>query len=474
MINEQLENSLGFDIRVDYVCAALEKDIGKRPFVGFLGGNIVAGDPFIRTRQVIEVNTSELIAELDAHAGKYKGPAKDLCAHFVLSLATGENLPRKDLLECARYYMKSMGYGNGSKWFATVHYDTDNTHVHIVACRAHMKHSEVSPEGRPRPPQFSIVKDSNSYQKGWEACRELEKKFNLQVVANPDECFAKNGDLFRKSTDQEKVLRGIIGDVWKEGAPKTFSDLVSRLNKRGVLVKIAMEGTNPNLIKGIYYQLDRPDGRPMSGTDVKGTKYTLPALIRHGVNYNPGRDNLILGISPGAYTLVNNPAPKAPSYSHAGSKDALTRVYVKIPTGNKRVTSYVKNRGRTFGIYANTSSYLGFNVRYSLNLRKKTKAEVEAEIETERVIRMMNALIKLMKNALRDFFEDLEVQFEDLSSDSDLTETALRLNVPVTVDEQDGFTQHCEMEDAIEDQMGKQISYIRGILKNEHEHVLER
>lgn len=474
MINEQLENSESFSIRVDYVCAALEKDISKRPFVGFLGGNIVAGDPFIRTEQGIDVDTSELIAELDVHAAKYKGPAKDLCAHFVLSLATGENLPRKDLLESARHYMKSMGYGNGSKWFATVHYDTDNVHIHIVACRAHMKHSDVSPDGRPRPPQFSVVKDSNSYQKGWEACRELEKRFNLQVVANPDECFAKNGDIFRKSTDQEKILRGVIGDIWKESIPKTFSELVARLNERGVLVKISMEEGNSNLIKGIYYQLDRPGGRPISGTAVKSTVYTFPALMRHGVNYNPSRDNAILRISPGAYTLVNNPTPKVPSYSHAGSKYALTRVYVKIPAGNKRVTSYVKNRGRTFGIYANTSSYLGFNVRSSLNLRKKTKAEVEAEIETERVVRMMNALLKLMKNALRDFFEGLEVQFEDLSSDSDLTETAVRLNVPGAVDEDDGLAQHCEMEDAIEEQVGKQLSYISSILKNEREHELER
>ena len=470
MINEQMQNSEGFVNRVDYVCANVEKDIDKRPFVHFLGGNIVAGDPFIRYtnalgEQVVDVDTAALIGEMDAHAAKYKGQSKELCAHFVLSLATGESLSRRDLLESARHYMKSMGYGNGSKWFAVEHQDTDNIHIHIVACRAQMVHSDVSPDGRPRPPQFSVVKDSNSYQKGWEACREIEQKFGLQVVENPEQCFGKNGDSFKRGIDQSKILRGIIGDVWKEGKPKTFSDLILRLNGRGVMVQGVTEIATDGLVKGILFRLDRSGGRWISGSKLKATRLTFDKLIeKEGINYLPSRDNALLGLPPNAYTLVKNAAANPPS-AFSGSYSTLLRAYVKIPEKNKRIAAYVKNKGRAYGVYSDSDGmYLGFNSRLNINFCKKTKAQVEAEIEAERIAKLVLSLMKMVKSALNDIFRGFIIQVEMYEPQDELTDTALRLKVPVTLDAASTFEQHSEMEAAVDEQVAKQMSHLASVL----------
>lgn len=466
MINAQLEYSENSENRVSYIFAELEKDREKRPFVEFLGGNIIANDPFIRNMnsdgtESVEVDTSPIANELNGHAGKYKGSSKQLFAHYVLSLAEGESLGKKELLDCAKHYMQAMGYGKGAKWVASVHNDTDNQHIHIVACRAQMIHGDVAPNGKPRPPQFSIVSDSNGYKKGWEACRELELKYNLKIVENPDQCFAKNGDLFRKASDQAKILRGIFGDLWKEGKPKTFSDLVMALNERGVLTQVKTEPNNPDHIKGILFKLNRPDGRWISGSKLKATRYTFDQLIlKEGLNYNPARDNALLGLPPTAYTLIQNAKSTMPTYQEAGSMTAFRRVYVKLPPNNARIRSYVKNRGRLFGLYADSdSSYLGFNASFHLRLRKKSKSEVEIEIEAERIARIMKMMLDIIRRTIYDFFGGLEIEFEEMAPSNELPDTALRLNVPVMLDLPESDLEDV-MELDVEDELQKHTKYL--------------
>jgi hypothetical protein len=471
MINEQLEYSETSENRVSYIFAEFEKDREKRPFVEFLGGNIIANDPFIRSMnsdgtESVEVDTSPIANELNGHAGKYKGSSKQLFAHYVLSLAAGESLGKNELLDCAKHYMQAMGYGKGGKWVASVHNDTDNQHIHIVACRAQMIHGDVAPNGKPRPPQFSIVSDSNGYKKGWEACRELEVKYKLKVVENPDQCFGKNGDLFRKGSDQAKILRGIFGDLWKEGKPKTFSALVMALNERGVATQVKTEPNNPDHIKGIMFRLNRPDGRWISGSKLKATRYTFDQLIlKEGINYNPARDNAMLGLPPTAYTLVQNPKSTMPTYQEAGSMTAFRRVYVKLQPNNARIRSYVKNRGRLFGLYADSgSSYLGFNASFHLRLRKKSKSEFEIEIEAERVARIMKMMLTIIKRAIDDFFDGLEVEFDEMAPSNELPDTAYRLNVPVMLDlPEDDMSDVMELD--ADEEVRKQMKYLAILCK---------
>ncbi|SDI76151.1 relaxase/mobilization nuclease domain-containing protein [Pseudomonas panipatensis] len=481
MIGEQLKKSKGFFQRVDYVCASLERDKEKRPFVQFLGGNIISGDPFTRYtneagEQVVDVGTSNLIFELENHAAKYKGQSEELCVHFVLSLAPGETLGQKDLLESARHYMNALGYGKGSKWFSVVHYDTDSIHVHIVACRAQMIHSDMSPDGRSRPPKFSVVKDSNSYQKGWEACREIEQRFGLQVVDNPDECFGKDGDLFKRGSDQSKILRGIIGDVWKEGKPKTFSDLVMRLNQKGVSVQALTESKTDGLIKGVLFKLDRPDGRWISGSKLKATRLTFDKLIeKEGINYSPARDNALLGLPTHAYTLVRNVTPTVPVATASNSHSALMRVYVNIPSNSNRLSSFVKNKGRMYGVFSDGSGmYLGFNAIFKLNFTSKTKKEAKEAIEAEQLARLIKSLVKMVRDALDELFYLLLVKVEIIESDFLLTDTALRLNIPVVLDSETLFEQHSCMEDAVDRQVESQMLYLSNILLPNNQPALER
>jgi hypothetical protein len=471
MINEQLEYSKTSENRVSYIFAELEKDREKRPFVEFLGGNIIAKDPFIRSidsdgTESVEVDTSPIASELNGHAGKYKGSSKQLFAHYVLSLAEGESLGKKELLDCAKHYMQAMGYGNGAKWVASVHNDTDNQHIHIIACRAQLLHGDVAPNGKPRPPQFSIVSDSNGYKKGWEACRELEAKHNLKVVENPDQCFGRNGDLFRKGNDQAKILRGIFGDLWKQDKPQTFSELVLKLGERGVRTQIKTEPNNPFHIKGIMFKLNRKDGRWISGSKLKATRFTFDQLIlKEGINYNPSRDNTMLGLPPTAYTLVQNAKSAMPSYQEAGSMTAFRRVYVKLLPNSARIRSYVKNRGRLFGLYADSgSSYLGFNASFHLRLRKKSKSEVEIEIEAERIAKIMKMMLAIIRRAIDDFFDGLEIEFEEMAPSNELPDTALRLNVPVMLDLPEGDLEDV-MELDVEDELQKQMKYLAILCK---------
>lgn len=472
MINEQLEYSETSENRVSYIFAELEKDREKRPFVEFLGGNIISNDPFIRSMnsdgtESVEVDTSTIANELNDHAGKYKGSSKQLFAHYVLSLAEGESLGKKELLDCAKHYMQAMGYGKGAKWVASVHNDTDNQHIHIVACRAQLIHGDVAPNGKPRAPQFSIVSDSNGYKKGLEACRELEAKYKLKVVENPDQCFGKNGDIFKKGNDQAKILRGIFGDLWKQDKPKTFSELVLKLNERGVLTQVKTEPNNPDHIKGVMFKLNRPDGRWISGSKLKATRLTFDQLIlKEGINYNPARDNAMLGLQPTAYTLVQNAKHAMPTYQEAGSMTALRRVYVKLLPNNARIRSYVKNRGRLFGLYADSgSSYLGFNTSFHLRLRKKSKSEVEIEIEAERVSRIMKLMLALIKRAIDDFFDGLHIEFEEVTPSNELPDTAYRLNVPVMLDmNEDDMSDVMELD--IEEEVQKKMKYLASLCKD--------
>jgi len=471
MIGEQFDYSETSEYRVSYIFAEPEKDRDKRPFVEFLGGNLIAGDPFVRSvnndgTENVEVDTSQIAAEMNGHANKYKGTSKQLFAHYMLSLAPGESLNKKELLNCAKHYMKSIGYGKGAKWVASVHNDTDNQHIHIVACRAQLIHGDVAPNGKPRAPQFSIVSDSNGYKKGWEACRELEAKYNLKAVENPDQCFSKNGDLFRKGSDQAKILRGIFGDLWKEGKPNTFSELVLALNERGVATQVKTESNNPDHIKGIMFKLNRPDGRWISGSKLKATRLTFDQLIlKEGINYNPSRDNALLGLPPTAYTLVQNTKSAMPTYQEAGSMVTFSRVYIKIPSNNSRIRSYVKNRGRAFGIYADSgTTYLGFNASFNLRLRKMSRIEVEIKIEAERIERIMKLMMQLIRRAIDDFFDGLQVEFEEFTPSNELPETAYRLSIPVMIDLPDDDMSDV-MELDIEEEVQRHMTYLASLCR---------
>jgi hypothetical protein len=118
-----------------------------------------------------------------------------------------------------------------------------------------------------------------------------------------------------------------------------------------------------------------------------------------------------------------------------------------------------------FGLYADSgSSYLGFNASFHLRLRKKSRSEVEIEIEAERVARIMKMMLAIIKRAIDDFFDGLEVEFDEMAPSNELPDTAYRLNVPVVLDlSEDDMSDVMELD--VEEEVQKQMKYLATLCK---------
>lgn len=86
---------------------------------------------------------------------------------FVLSSPVGEKLNSEQFLDVAKEYLDRMGYQN-SCFSIIQNTDKDNRHVHILATRIDFFGKRIS--------------DSFSKTKSYSIMRELERKFNLEVM----------------------------------------------------------------------------------------------------------------------------------------------------------------------------------------------------------------------------------------------------------------------------------------------------
>jgi hypothetical protein len=266
-----------------------EHEVGS---VIHLGGNLLSPDPIYRDRHGFEVNLEQIAYELNVQAGLHRGKGEDLFKHYVISLASDEELKDYEWLEFVTGYMHALGYDNSTKWTAAIHKDTDYEHVHILACRVkNDKHG-------------SLVSTFKDYQLGWPVMREYEKKFGLQQLTNPDENFgfnkskrqlkheAKFGAI--SSLDEAALIRAAFNKLYSiYGKPKNMRDLVLGLAKCGVDVNVSSNSENE--ITGISYQLKSGSGKWISGSKVKATRFTWKALqTKEGISYDPRRDDPFL------------------------------------------------------------------------------------------------------------------------------------------------------------------------------------
>lgn len=234
-----------------------------------------AQDPIVRGADdvPIEINTDLLEAELDCQADKNQ--RSDLrFAHYVISLPENEKLSLAQWAKVVRFYLAALGYDGQSKWTAALHNDTDNQHVHILACRVGNN------------PEFGcrLVSDSNDHEKGMVAMRELEKYFGLTVTPSPAETWGVDLDVGAYKGIQKRDER-FGGDSWitrirtclahavEESRGGSLSDFLQNCRRNGVdpVVKMHPDGYPV----GISYGLD---GRYLSGSKIKSTRLTLPAL----------------------------------------------------------------------------------------------------------------------------------------------------------------------------------------------------
>jgi hypothetical protein len=90
--------------------------------------------------------------------------------HVSLNFAQEDKLSKQDLIAIANDYMKGMGF-NDNLYSLWQHHDADHCHAHLLIFRTRF--------------DGSLVSDSNNFRRGEQLCRQLELKYNLQVVKSP-------------------------------------------------------------------------------------------------------------------------------------------------------------------------------------------------------------------------------------------------------------------------------------------------
>ncbi|WP_330746962.1 conjugal transfer protein MobB [Chryseobacterium sp. CP-77] len=87
--------------------------------------------------------------------------------HFSLNPDPEDKVNDEDYREMAQQYMQEMGYGN-QPYVVFKHTDIDRTHIHIVTTCVQIDGKKIS--------------DRYDHPRSMEACRKLEKKYNLKVA----------------------------------------------------------------------------------------------------------------------------------------------------------------------------------------------------------------------------------------------------------------------------------------------------
>ncbi|SOB75319.1 Relaxase/Mobilisation nuclease domain-containing protein [Marinobacter sp. LV10R510-11A] len=254
------------------------------------------------------VDFSDLDNEFEAAASMHCGKGEKLFGHYIISLAPGETLTPEQWGEVLKEYMDSMGYDEFCKYCGFIHRETSSEHLHILTCRVQLK------------PGGPLVDGSNDYAKGMEAMRKLEKRFGLQIVANPEDSWgvdikkeqfkylggnreeANEAMLNGPRKDWAAVIRARVNEAWGKQKPRNMGELVSALRAVGVDVKVRTNKAGEP--EGISYQAHGSKAW-ISGSKVKATRLTWRNLIeKEGITYDLHKHNAALGLPPAPGTLV--------------------------------------------------------------------------------------------------------------------------------------------------------------------------
>lgn len=411
MIIKKLDFSGKLKFRIDYEFAAREEDAEKRKDVEFCGGNLISDDPFYREyingEEVVTVDTDKIVREFEDHARNYKGNHNRICAHYMVSLQPGETLNQAQWLKVVRRTMESLGYDRTTKYVAVIHRDTDVEHVHIVACRARFVSRNSPGMGYALGSHWQLVKDSNDYDAGMTAMRELEAQFGLRpVVSDP---LVKEVDRMAPNPeDHAQALRAKIKVVLRR-APKvkTMSEFALALKRIGVEIKAHSDDTK---IYGLSYRLAQSDGRWITGSKLSGTQLTWNALqSQHQISYVSSRDDAVL-LKP---TLSAKPDLNQLSMD---SDKTLIRAYLKIHNvKSPNLRLFLSDKSDRFGKYRHGDSlFIGFNLRPRLQIMNKNKQEVKKELEIKFILDLMESLQRSIKASLDLLFSlhNAEVEIE--------------------------------------------------------------
>lgn len=454
MISKIMPFASTFRYRIEYEFAARKKDKDhKINHVEFVGGNLVSENPYyevvIDGKRKIFVDVEPIIEEFEISAKSYKGNHDNICGHYVLSLKKGETLDAKEWLAAVHEYMRELGYDETTKYVAVIHRDKPEEHAHIVASRVRVAEKSMSENKPELGANFQLVPTSNDYRKGMEVARSIEQEYELSSpVTDGWSKETKRG--FDPDKDQARIIRGISKDIFKKSRPHTMSQLVNIFASRGIQIKVAENYSGE--IYGIKYRLDRQDGRWVSGSKVLD-KMTWPGLQQElGISYVPSRDDNTLGRGIGM---------SKPDVTAVKNDGALFRAYVNIKQPSEELYTYVRSRRQRMGFHrGNNNIFIGFNIGINFSFSKLTKSEVEIEIERRRFATLLNQLLKMIKDIMDMFCHACQFSFDHEADMADYQETALRLNVPVSVGHTEEYVldEHCEQR--VQEQIKKQLGHL--------------
>lgn len=244
----------------------------------FLSSNkLTIPDPTVTTRQgsdgkpeVVQVPAQE--AELDlVYEDMEEQAAKNNRAvrpfwHCVLSIGPEDEKRLGDiqLREVTHNFMSKMGY-SPCRWVATVHRDTDHSHIHITACT--VKEEPGNP----------VVNRYKEFQRAMEACRKIEFAFGLQETPMPTEGKAPSDSQNNPRLNQ---VRGILDwallqELEQEQEP-TLPGYLARAQDCGVECQIRWRKGKP---AGVSFGFK---GATFSATQLRaGGRYQLKTLQHH-------------------------------------------------------------------------------------------------------------------------------------------------------------------------------------------------
>lgn len=177
--------------------------------------------------------------------------------HISLNPSLDDNLSEKQLAMLADEYMRKMGYGS-QPYIVFLHEDIERRHIHIVSTCVNERGEKID--------------DSYEWNRSMRACRELERKFGLQQVADKRrellEPYLKKADY--RDGDVKRQIGNIFKSVFSSYRFQSFGEysaLLSCFNIEAKQVKGEHEGTPYN---GIVYAITDDSGRPVS-TPVKSS-----------------------------------------------------------------------------------------------------------------------------------------------------------------------------------------------------------
>jgi hypothetical protein len=171
--------------------------------------------------------------------------------HISLNPDPNDKVDDKDYREMAQQYMQEMGYGN-QPYVVFKHTDIDRTHIHIVTTCVQIDGKKIS--------------DRYDHHRSMEACRKLEKQYNLKVAGENRNL--NQSSIFKPVDYTNGNIKAQLSSVIRH-IPKTYgfqsmgayNALLSQFNISSEEVSGELHG---KMRKGIVYFATDKNGKKIS------------------------------------------------------------------------------------------------------------------------------------------------------------------------------------------------------------------